>query len=222
MLSLTFGRSARAPLTVLCIGAHADDLEIGCAGTLLELLRVRANVSVHWVVLSGDSVRAAEAGRSARRLLRRARSRQIVQERFRDAFFPSAVEALKQRFEQLKTEVRPDVIFSHHLEDRHQDHRLVSELTWNTFRDHLILEYEIPKYDGDLGHPNVFIPLEERTRRQKIRLLMSAFRSQAGRPWFSPATFDALMRLRGVECGAPEGYAEAFHARKAVLRPSHG
>jgi LmbE family N-acetylglucosaminyl deacetylase len=222
MLPLTFGVPARAPLTVLCLGAHPDDIEIGCAGTLLRLLSERRHVRVYWIVMSGDATRSREAQRSARRVLRRATARCIRVERFRDGFLPYAGTAVKEVFEQLKGEVSPDLIFTHYRDDCHQDHRLVSELTWNTFRDHSILEYEVPKYDGDLGHPNVFVPLSEGIRRRKIRLLMSTFPSQAGKRWYSPATFDALMRLRGIECGAPEGYAEAFHARKVVLAPGAG
>ena len=220
MLPLTFGVPAREPLTVLCLGAHADDIEIGCGGTVLRLLSERRLVSVHWVVMSGDATRSREARRSAGRVLRRAKAQTIRVERFRDGFLPYVGTAVKEVFEQLKAEVSPDLIFTHARDDGHQDHRLVSELTWNTFRDHLILEYEIPKYDADLGHPNLFVPLSEGIRRRKMRLLMSAFPSQAGKRWYSEATFDALMRLRGIECGAAEGYAEAFYSRKSTLGPT--
>jgi LmbE family N-acetylglucosaminyl deacetylase len=220
MLSLSLGRGSRAPLTVLCLGAHADDIEIGCGGTILRLLEDRPRVTVHWVVLTADSNRAREARRSASRVLRRARAQHVRIERFRDGFLPYEGAAVKEVFEQVKTAVNPDLIFTHFRDDWHQDHRLVCELTWNTFRDHTILEYEIPKYDGDLAHPNVFVPLSDRVRRQKVRLLMSAFPSQARKRWYTPATFDGLMRLRGVECGASEGYAEAFHGRKVILRPT--
>lgn len=220
MLSLNLGLPARGPLTVLCLGAHADDIEIGCGGTILRLLGERRRVLVHWVVLSGDATRAREARRSASRMLRGAAAHHIRVERFRDGFLPYEGTAVKEVFEELKAAVAPDLVFTHGRDDRHQDHRLVSDLTWNTFRDHLILEYEIPKYDGDLGHPNVFVPLGEGIRRRKVRILMSAFPSQARKRWYSPATFDGLMRLRGVECGASEGYAEAFHARKLILNPA--
>ena len=222
MFPLTFGASADGPLTVLCLGAHADDIEVGCAGTLLRLLEERPRIVVHWVVMSALGVRAREARGSAKRILRRAVAHHIRVEGFRDGFLPYDGRAVKELFEQLKGEVRPDLVFSHCRDDRHQDHRLVSDLTWNTFRDHLILEYEVPKYDGDLAHPNVFVPLSERIRRQKVRLLMSAFPSQATRGWYSPATFDGLMRIRGIECAAPEGYAEAFQGRKVVLEPRQG
>ena len=219
MRRLTLGGTAREPLSVLCLGAHADDIEIGCGGTLLRLLSERRSVSVHWVVMSGSATRAREAQRSARRILSRARAKVIRVERFRDGFLPYEGTAVKEVFEELKAEVSPDLIFTHHRDDCHQDHRLISELTWNTFRDHTILEYEIPKYDGDLGHPNLFVPLPDAIRRRKVKLLMSAFPSQSGKRWYSPATFDGLMRLRGIECAAVEGYAEAFHARKVILDP---
>jgi LmbE family N-acetylglucosaminyl deacetylase len=218
MLPLTLGAPPRAPLTVLCLGAHADDIEIGCGGTMLHLLAERRRVSVYWVVLCSDATRAREARRSAARVLKRAFAHEIRIMQFRDGFLPYEGAAVKETFEQIKSEVSPDLIFTHRGNDAHQDHRLVSELTWNTFRDHAILEYEIPKYDGDLGQPNIFVPLGASIRARKLRNLMSAFPSQQGRQWFTPETFDALMRLRGVECGAPEGYAEAFHGRKSVLR----
>lgn len=216
MLPLTFPGSARAPLTVLCLGAHADDIEIGCGGTLLTLLEERSAVRVHWVVMSGLGVRAGEARRSARRMLGDARSAEVQVESFRDGFLPYDGAAVKEVFERLKP-IDPDLIFTHFRHDLHQDHRVVCELTWNTFRNHTILEYEIPKYDGDLAQPNVFVPLSDRIRRRKIRLLMSAFPSQAGKPWYTPETFDGLMRIRGIECAAPAGYAEAFHGRKTVV-----
>jgi len=219
MLSLTFGVPGRTPLTILCLGAHSDDIEIGCGGTILRLLTERSRVSVHWVVMSADARRAREARRSATRVLRRASASDIRIEQFRDGFLPYEGMAVKEAFERLKTEISPDVIFTHHGNDAHQDHRLVSDLTWNTFRDHFILEYEIPKFDGDLSHPNVFVPLSRHIRRQKVRLLMSAFPSQVRKRWFSPATFDGLMRIRGIECAAPEGYAEGFHCRKSLLAP---
>lgn len=206
----------RAPLTILCLGAHADDIEIGCGGTILRLLAERPRVTVHWVVLSGDDRRADEARRSAEQFLRDAKARHLRQERFRDGFFPHEAAAVKEVFEQLKA-TEPDLVFTHRGDDAHQDHRIVSELTWNTFRDHCILEYEVPKYDGDLGRPNVFVPLPSGVRRQKVRVLMSAFPSQRRKRWFTSTTFDGLMRLRGVECAAAEGYAEAFHGRKLVL-----
>jgi len=184
---------------------------------MLRLLGERRNVSVHWVVMSGNAERAREARRSAVRILSRARAKVIRVEHFRDGFLPYEGTAVKEVFEKLKAEVSPDLIFTHHRHDCHQDHRLIWELTWNTFRDHSILEYEIPKYDGDLGQPNVFVALSDAIRSRKVRHLMSAFPSQSGKRWYSPATFEGLMRLRGIESGAVEGYAEAFYARKVLL-----
>jgi len=222
MLSLTPAVPAAQPLTVLCIGAHADDIEIGCGGTMLRLLSERPAVTVHWLVLSADAVREQEARRSAERILRRACARHIRVERFRDSFMPWQGRKVKALFEELKRTVDPDLIFAHSRSDAHQDHRLAAELTWNTFRNHAILEYEVPKYDGDLGQPNLFVPLSARTRRTKLKLLMTSFPSQHAKAWFTESTFDALMRIRGVECAAADGYAEAFHVRKLVLTPAAG
>jgi LmbE family N-acetylglucosaminyl deacetylase len=220
MLRFTPDIAKSTPLTLLCIGAHSDDIEIGCGGTVLSLLAERAGVTVHWVVLSADAIREREARNSAARFLRRAASRHVRIEHFPDSFMPWNGAAVKYVFEQLKSTIDPDLVFTHCRQDAHQDHRLVAELTWNTFRDHVILEYEIPKYDGDLGRPNIFVPLNDRIRRAKLRVLMSAFPSQRSRSWFTESTFDALMRLRGIECAAAEGFAEAFHGHKFVLSPA--
>jgi LmbE family N-acetylglucosaminyl deacetylase len=217
VISLTAGVPRGRSLTILCLGAHADDIEIGCGGTILRLLAERPRTSVHWVVASAHGARTREAQRSAARLLRGAASRDVRVEAFRDGFLPYDGARVKEMFEELKTRVSPDMIFTHRIDDAHQDHRLISELTRNTFRDHLILEYEIPKYDGDLGHPNVFVPLPTAIRRRKVRLLLSAFPSQASRRWFTAATFEGLMRVRGIECAAPDGFAEAFHVGKMIL-----
>lgn len=216
MLTWTPDRRASQPLRVLCLGAHPDDLEIGCGGTLLALAAAR-DLRVHWIVFSGTAERRTEARRSAGRLLRGARAAEVVVEDFRDGYFPDQWAAIKDRFEQLKRRVQPDLIFTHHTRDRHQDHRVLAELTWNTFRAHAILEYEIPKYDGGLETPNVYVPLDARTRRRKVRHVLGAFPSQAGKHWFDEATLLGLMRLRGVECGARAGYAEAFHGTKLVV-----
>jgi LmbE family N-acetylglucosaminyl deacetylase len=221
MLPLMLGLPRRGPLVLLCLGAHADDLEIGCGGTLLRLIAERRRVDVHWVVFSGDARRAREAHRSALRLLRGAASLNVEVAGFRDGFFPFEGAGIKEWFEGFKRRVDPDLILTHRGDDAHQDHRMVSELTWNTFRDALILEYEVPKYDGDLGRPNVFVPLGSAIRRRKVRHLMSAFPSQRRKRWFTASTFDALMRLRGVECAATEGYAEAFYARKLLIQPAN-
>lgn len=211
---LTWTSDARR---VLCVGAHCDDIEVGCAGTLLTLLR-RGNVrEVTWVVLTSDARRAAEARKSAAALLRGVRTTRVEIQAFPDGFLPYVGGDVKRCFEKLKRETSPDLVFTHYRDDRHQDHRLVSELTWNTFRDHAILEYEIPKYDGDFGSPNVFVALDRATTARKVRHLLRAFPSQRGRRWFTEDLFRAALRLRGMECNAPSGFAEAFYGRKLVL-----
>jgi LmbE family N-acetylglucosaminyl deacetylase len=199
------------------LGAHADDIEIGCGGTLLRWLRESPEMRVVWVVLSADEVRGREAEASARQFLREARESQVVIKSFRDTFFPFVGEAIKEYFHELSQSVAPDVVFTHRLDDRHQDHRLTSELTWCAFRDHLVLEYDVPKYEGDLGRPNFFVTLDESTCRQKADTLFETFVSQHNKSWFSKDTFWALMRLRGVECNSPSGFAEGFLARKLVV-----
>jgi len=205
--------------TLLIVGAHADDIEIGCGATILEIGRSRPDINVRWVVFSGKESRANEARQSAGEFLSGFQSHQIQLHEFSDGFFPAEWSDIKHTFEKLKKSIQPDLILTHYGQDLHQDHRLVSGLTWNTFRDHLILEYEIPKYDGDLGKPNLYMPIDEQLCRQKIDLLLKHYPSQAEKPWFDRELFQALMRLRGVECAAPERFAEAFYARKARLSP---
>jgi LmbE family N-acetylglucosaminyl deacetylase len=217
VLGLSFRRDASAPLRVLALGAHADDIEIGCGGTVLRLVAEYPGLSVDWVVLSGEGERAGEAADSAAAFLQGAGESRIEVERFRDGFFPYDGAGVKRFFERLKSRVSPDLILAPRLEDRHQDHRLVAELAWNTFRDHVILEYEIPKYEGDLGQPNLFVPLAPQQAERKLELLSKHFPSQTGRSWFSDDTFLAILRLRGIESNAPSGLAEAFGARKLVL-----
>ncbi len=202
---------------VLCLGAHSDDAEIGCGGTSLSMIAARPDTQVHWIVFSAAGPRAEEARASADIFLNGAAHTEVEVLGFRDGFFPYQGADIKERFEDLKRRFTPDVVFTHRGQDRHQDHRLVSELTWNTFRHHTVLEYEIPKYDGDLAQPNVFVPLNDESRARKVELLMQHFGTQRSRTWFSPDTFDGLMRLRGIECASPTGYAEAFHARKVTL-----
>jgi LmbE family N-acetylglucosaminyl deacetylase len=202
---------------VLCLGAHCDDLEIGCGGTLLKLTEGRNPPAVTWVVFSSDAIREAEALRSAGSLLRKASRCQIIVKKFRDGFLPYEGHLVKETFEELKDLVSPDLVLTHCRGDLHQDHRLISDLTWNTFRDHLIFEYEIPKYDGDFGAPNVFVPLDKSVCDEKIDKILSGFPSQAGRRWFSEELFRSLLRLRGMECNAPSNYAEAFYCRKLIL-----
>ena len=203
--------------TVLCVGAHCDDIEIGCGAMLLRLARENPQLHFYWVVLSSNAVRAQEAQRSAELFLRGVASYKVVIKEFRNGYFPYAGAHLKDYFEDLKKTLNPDLILTHYSQDLHQDHRITAELTWNTFRNHFILEYEIPKYDGGLGTPNFFIPAKPEHCDVKIRHLLDCFRSEASKPWFTRETFLGLMRLRGVECNAPSGYAEAFYCRKTVL-----
>ena len=203
---------------VLCLGAHSDDLEIGCGGTVLRLLRENPNLEIRWAVFGGaDEQRGREARDSAAGFLAGVAKAHVDVFAFRDAFMAFDGVAVKETFEQLKRSFEPDLVFTHFRDDRHQDHRLLSDLAWTTWRDHTILEYEIPKYDGDLGRPNVFAPLPEDLCRRKIELLMSGFPTQATRQWFTEDTFWSLLRIRGVECNSPTKYAEAFHCRKILL-----
>jgi LmbE family N-acetylglucosaminyl deacetylase len=219
MQSVSF--DASEPIeTVLAIGCHADDIEIGCGGTILALLERNPELDVTWVVLSADGGRAEEARSSSAAFLAGARHQpSIVLESFRDSFFPYVGAQVKEVFERLKDEVTPQLVLTHAGTDLHQDHRLVAELTWNTFRNHVILEYEIPKYDADLASPNVFVPLEEEQARRKVALLLEHFASQRSRHWFTEDLFLGLMRLRGMEANSTTGYAEAFRCRKLQLRP---
>jgi LmbE family N-acetylglucosaminyl deacetylase len=216
MLTLNLSADASRPLSALCLGAHPDDIEIGCGGTLLHLRNTYSQLQLHWVVFSGAGIRGDEAKRGAE-LFAGDRAHEVMVKGYRDGFLPYSGMEVKDFFEDLKTKVNPDLIFTHWRGDAHQDHRLVCELTWNTFRSHMILEYEIPKYDGDLGRPNVFVPLEAPLYDQKVSYLFQAFKSQSSKAWFDRETFLGLMRIRGMECNAPSGYAEAFHCHKLVL-----
>lgn len=204
------------PLKILCLGSHSDDIEIGCGGTILRLLSRDTNLEVFWIVFSSSKEREQEARNSANLFLTQVKRSEIIIQHFRDGFFPFDGSEIKNFFEGLKR-ISPDIIFTHARKDAHQDHRLISELTWNTFRDHFILEYEIPKYDGDLGQPNVFVPLEQEIYEKKVRYIVNTFATQRGKKWFERETFLALMRLRGMECVAHSGYAEAFYCHKLVL-----
>jgi LmbE family N-acetylglucosaminyl deacetylase len=201
---------------VLCLGAHPDDIEIGCGGTLLKVLELNGAVDVRFVVFSGDEKRACEALRSADALLAGAKDKEVTIRRHRERYFPYDAE-IKEYFDLLADGPTPDVVFTHYGRDLHQDHRTISELTWNTFRDHLILEYEIPKYDGGLDTPNVYVPLDRATCDRKVAIVTETFETQRSKPWFSKDTFEAMLRLRGVESRSPWGFAEGFHARKVVL-----
>jgi LmbE family N-acetylglucosaminyl deacetylase len=217
MFKFTPSHSYDAPRTILCLGAHSDDIEIGCGGAILRLTQSYPDLTVDWVVLSARAERAAEAEASANAFLQRAGCARVQVQHFQDGFFPYIGGEIKGYFERLKRELNPDLIFTHCRHDLHQDHRVVTELTWNTFRDHVILEYEIPKYDGDLQSPNFFIHLDEATCEQKIDYLMQHFATQTNRYWFTPETFRGVMRVRGIESRAPGGYAEGFYCRKVVI-----
>jgi LmbE family N-acetylglucosaminyl deacetylase len=217
MLGMFLDRRGAGPLRLLAIGAHPDDVEIGCGGTLIRLLEDCGVSEACMVILSGTAERAAEAQASAAALLAGAAERRVIVRDFTDGFFPYQGGELKCFFEQLKADLSPDLIFTHQRDDLHQDHRLASELTWNTFRDHFILEYEVPKYDGDMGHPNLFVPLDDDVRERKIAHLMTHFSSQLVKHWFREDLFSGLLRLRGMECNSPTSFAEAFYCRKAVL-----
>lgn len=215
---LTLGSGIAASISrILCLGAHCDDIEIGCGGTVMKLVDANPKLHVDWVVFSSNATRAAEATASARALLGPAGSSQVRIEGFRESYFPYSGAAIKEYFDDLGATLAPDVVFTHSGADLHQDHRLLSELAWNTFRDHLILEYEIPKYDGDLGRPNVFVHLDRAVSERKLDHLMEAFPSQREKHWYSRDTFLSTLRLRGIESGSPDGHAEAFYCRKLVL-----
>jgi LmbE family N-acetylglucosaminyl deacetylase len=202
---------------ILCLGAHADDIEIGCGGTLLRLLADYPGLHIYWVVLSANMLRAEEARRSAQLYFQNAAEHQFEIKTFRDSFFPYNGGEIKDFFHSLGRQFSPDLVLTHRRDDLHQDHRLVSDLTWNTFRNQLILEYEIPKYDGDLGRPNVFVTIDEPTCQRKIDGLLQGFPSQREKPWFTRDTFLSLMRIRGVECNSPSGLAEGLYCRKGVI-----
>lgn len=216
MIHLGVDKPTDRTFKILCLGAHSDDIEIGCGGTILRLADQYPNSEFYWVVFNATGSREAEARRAASLF---AASRLITTyfKAFEDGFLPYVGAQVKAVFESELKQISPDMIFTHNGTDAHQDHRLLSELTWNTFRNHLILEYEIPKYDGDMGRPSVFIPLEKTVCDRKISYLMQAFASQQTKLWFEPETFSSLMRLRGMECNSPTGYAEAFYCRKIVL-----
>lgn len=220
MLGLGFDKDRQLPLRILCLGAHSDDIEIGCGGTVLKLIEDYPNASFHWVVFGANQPkRAAEALASANAFLTPAKGKNIIVKGFRDSFFPYIGGEIKEYFEQLKP-ITPDLILTHTRYDLHQDHRLLCELTWNTFRDHMIWEYEIPKYDGDLGTPNLFVQLNETQCQKKIEFILENFETQGERHWFTADTFRALLRLRGLESKSPSKYAEAFYCRKAII--AHG
>jgi LmbE family N-acetylglucosaminyl deacetylase len=211
MIDLVLGR---APKSILLIGAHCDDIEIGCGATVLQLIERFPDVHFEWIVFGSSPVRAKEAIKSADRLLANARSKHVVINDFRNSYFPYIGAPIKDYFESLKARINPDLIFTHHLEDRHQDHCTLGELTWNTFRDHFILEYEIPKYDGGMGSPNFFVPVTQAQADTKVATLMGCFVTESTKFWFTPETFLAMLRLRGVESNSSTGLAEGYYCRK--------
>lgn len=213
-----FHPSLHSVRNVLCLGAHSDDIEIGCGATLLQLLDHHPQVNIHWVVLSGTGPRSAEAAASADRFLSRGTGQHhFHQWNFTDSYFPAQWSRIKDDFHALSQTVSPDLIFTHRGDDAHQDHRTVSELTWCAFRNHLVLEYEIAKYEGDLGQPNVYLPVSAENARTKCDLLLECFASQRAKPWFDADTFQAMLRLRGLESSSPSRFAEAFYCRKMAL-----
>lgn len=217
MLKLDFVNEEKTRIEILCLGAHSDDIEIGCGGTVLKMLSDNRAVSVYWVVLSAEGERIREARESAEIFLVGAERKEITIKGFKDGFFPYHGSKIKEYFEGMKEQIFPDLIFTHYRHDLHQDHRLISELTWNTFRDHLILEYEVIKYDGDIGQPGFFVPLNEGVVKKKLEHIFECFKSQESKPWFTKDALLSILRIRGVECNAPDKYAEAFYCRKIVV-----
>jgi LmbE family N-acetylglucosaminyl deacetylase len=217
MLHLDFSLRKSTTFNLLCLGAHSDDIEIGCGGFILRLINEIPDLSIRWIVFSGSGERAVEARDSAAAFLTDAKTSQVKVLGFKDGYFPFQGAEIKDVFEALKGDFDPSLVLTHWKDDAHQDHRILAELTHNTFRNHFILEYEIPKYDGDLGNPNFFAPLTKVLLRRKIELILEHFRTQHGRAWFTEETFGGMARLRGIGCNAPEGFAEAFYARKIVL-----
>ena len=202
---------------ILCLGAHPDDIEIGCGGTILRLVKELPEAQFYWIVFSGNQIRHKEAYDSATIFLEKAKAKKIDIQGFRESYFPFVGARIKDYFEKLGKEISPDIVFTHHRSDAHQDHRVVSDLTWNTFRHHFILEYEIPKYDGDLEVPNWYVLLEEAHVKRKIDNLLEVYQTQKQKPWFDEETFRSILKIRGIESRSPTKYAEAFYCRKIVF-----
>ncbi|MDZ4722486.1 MAG: PIG-L deacetylase family protein [candidate division Zixibacteria bacterium] len=217
MNRFSFQAPKSEPFRLLCLGAHSDDIEIGCGGTILRLTQEYPKLEVCWIVFSGTDERESEARVSAELFLADVKKKEVRVEGYRDGHFPYNGSEIKDYFERIKSGFQPDLIFTHTRADLHQDHREIANLTWNTFRDHTIFEYEIPKYDADLGSPNLFVGLDHDICQRKVQYLLQAFKSQSGKHWFTSETFYALLRLRGLESASPFHYAEAFYARKVVL-----
>ncbi|MEM9410303.1 MAG: PIG-L deacetylase family protein [Planctomycetota bacterium] len=202
--------------TVLCLGAHADDIEIGCGGTLMKIIESNPNIKIHWVVFSASGQRETEAVQSAHGLVGNAKLN-VETHRFTDSYFPSQWKRIKKEFSRIRREIKPQIVFTHRLEDRHQDHRVIAEFTWNAFRDQAIFEYEIPKYEGDLGQPNVFVPLSQTVSEEKCRWITEVFQTQKDKYWFDKEVLMSLLRIRGVEAGRTVKYAEGFYCRKLAF-----
>ncbi|NND06262.1 MAG: PIG-L family deacetylase [Saprospiraceae bacterium] len=217
MIGLLSQKWAQKKLKVIAFGAHCDDIEIGCGGTLLKWMSEEKIQQIIWVVFSSTEKRKLEALQSADLYLANIPECEIFIHDYRDAYLSFSAQEIKYQFEEIKQWMDPDVVFTHYRNDRHQDHRLLSDLAWNTFRNHLILEYEIPKYDGDLHTPNGYVSLPTEQVDRKIELLLGCYHSQVSKHWFDAETFKSLMRIRGLECGSPSRYAEAFHLRKCLL-----
>jgi len=217
MINIIFNQAEESELKILCLGAHCDDIEIGCGGTVLKLIEQYSNITIYWVVFSSSEQRAQEATASSHAFLKEVSKKKIIIKNFQDGFLYFQGKEVKECFEELKQEVSPDLIFTHYRHDRHQEHRLISDFTWNTFRNHLIMEYEIPKYDADLGIPILFVHLDEALCRRKIQYLMDAFATQNNKQWFTEETFRSMLRIRGIESNSPSNYSEAFHCRKIVF-----
>ncbi|NMG19643.1 PIG-L deacetylase family protein [Brasilonema bromeliae] len=217
MLKFDLEKNSDLSYKVLCLGAHCDDIEIGCGGTILRLIENYPNLTFYWVVFSSNEQREKEAYNSANKFLEKIPEKKILIQQFQDGFLPYLGSEVKQFFEQLKRDYNPDLIFTHYRHDLHQDHRLISDFTWNTFRNHLILEYEIPKYDGDLGNPNFFVHLSQENYQNKVKYILDSFPSQNSKQWFTEEIFLSILRLRGMESNAPSKYAEGFYCRKVVF-----
>lgn len=217
MLKLLFSQGSKTNLNILCIGAHSDDIEIGCGGSILRLLSEYENTEVHWLVLGSTGRRDKEAVASANAFLTGAKRKNIIVKNFKNSYFPFVGEEIKNYFENIKNKVSPDIIFTHYRHDLHQDHRVTSELTRNTFRNHMILEYEIIKYDGDIGSPNLFIHLDEEICQKKVNMIMKYFKTQRNKDWFTTDVFFSMLRIRGLESKAPDKYAEGFYCNKLII-----
>jgi len=217
MIKINFEIRPAKAFKILCLGAHGDDIELGCGGTILNLIKEHENIEFYWIVFSADKKRAKESIACAQSFLRNVKKKRIEIKNYKDSFFPYIGSEIKDYFEELKQKYSPDIVFSHYRHDLHQDHRLISELTWNSFRNHLILEYEVLKYDGDLGAPNFFVELRKSICQKKVKLITENFKIHSDKSWFSEDAFLSLLRLRGIEANSASGYAEAFYCRKMVL-----